>query len=30
VGLYVVAMAVMSFIAVTLVKDRPGTTLHAD
>lgn len=30
VGLYVVVMAAVSFIAVTLVKDKPGTTLHAD
>jgi MFS family permease len=29
VGVYVIAMAAVSFVAVTLVKDRPGTTLHA-
>lgn len=30
VGVYVVVMAAVSFIAVTLVKDRPGVTLHAE
>jgi MFS family permease len=30
VGVYVIAMAVVSFVAVSLVKDRPGVTLHAD
>ncbi len=30
VGVYLIVMAAISFIAVTLVKDRPGTNLHAD
>ncbi|MCY1555641.1 MFS transporter, metabolite:H+ symporter (MHS) family protein [compost metagenome] len=30
VGVYVIVMAVVSLVAVSLVKDRPGVTLHAD